>query len=144
MTIKHFVPNTDITDAKAVRMTVFVNEQKFSEKAEFDDIDAVSHHVVIYADKTPIATARLFASEKDEKEYVVGRVAVIKEYRGQGLGAVVMREVEKIAHEIGTESLYLGAQDHACGFYEKLGYKVCGEEYMDEHTPHFPMRKVLL
>lgn len=142
--IKYFDKGEDIKDAAIVRTEVFVNEQKFDADNEFDDIDNIAYHVVVYDDNDmPVATGRLFENEDIQDCYTVGRVAVLKQGRSSGLGRAVMLAIEEKAKSIGAKSLYLGAQDHAVGFYEKLGYVVSGDEYMDEHTPHYPMIKEL-
>jgi predicted GNAT family N-acyltransferase len=70
-------------------------------------------------------------------------VAVLKEFRGRRLGDMVMRMLMVKAHDMGAAEVFVGAQCRAQGFYEKLGFTVCGEEYDDEGVPHLPMKAVL-
>ena len=72
-----------------------------------------------------------------------GRVAVQKAYRGQGIGALLMRFVENVAKERGMTHLELGAQCYALPFYEKLGYVAEGEIYLDCAIEHRHMSKTL-
>ena len=82
----------------------------------------------------PIATARLL------KNNSVGRVAVLKEYRGKGIGRLLMLEIiQQVKHEQ-REFLKLSSQVHAIAFYESLGFKVQGNEYLDCGIPHVDMR----
>lgn len=124
--------------AGRIREEVFLTEQGFS--TEYDDIDKIAYHFIVYDGEKPIATARLYGNENP---YHIGRVAVIREYRGKRIGAYVMNEVEKLAKEQGISSLVLSAQVRASDFYRKCGYKEFGNEYMDEFCPHIDMMKVL-
>ncbi len=133
--------NDDVyRDAAALRTEVFVDEQKFEE--EFDQTDAVAHHMVVYdEDGSPVATGRLF--EEDGGTWHVGRICALKRLRGTGLGRVVVEELEKMAVSLGASRIILGAQTRVQGFYETLGYRVCGDEYYEEYCPHVPMEKLL-
>ena len=126
-------------DCRKIREKVFVEEQGF--KNEFDDIDQRSWHVVFLENKEPVATGRTFQSHTDQSTYTIGRIAVIKEWRGQGIGSMVVHELEKKAVEQGAEKSELSAQCRARAFYEKLGYEASGDVYMDEECPHIRMEK---
>lgn len=137
-TIKSSANFKDLPDAKTIRQAVFVEEQGFV--VEFDDIDDKAHHVVIYDGESPIATGRTY---QDGDTYIIGRVAVVKAFRGNQIGKLVMEELEKIIIALGVKKIALSAQVQAKGFYENLGYKPEGEEYLDEHCPHIKMIKSL-
>lgn len=124
--------------ARQIREDVFVTEQGFHN--EFDEIDASATHIVIFADGVPAATGRLYA---DDTGYHIGRVAVVKAYRGMELGALVMQKLEAEAKQQNFDRISLSAQVQARGFYEKLGYTGFGEIYLDEFCPHIAMEKVL-
>ncbi|WP_101697426.1 GNAT family N-acetyltransferase [Clostridium minihomine] len=128
-----------LQDARAIRHSVFVEEQGFCN--EFDEIDATAHHLVIYSGNTPMATGRVF--QKADKQFTIGRVAVLKSYRGDGFGRIIMENLENQARVLGAETIVLSAQLHAKGFYEALGYQAQGEIYMDQHCPHITMEKSL-
>lgn len=128
-----------LPDAKAVRHSVFVEEQGFSD--EFDDIDSFAHHLVLYCGDAPMATGRVF--HKTDKQCAIGRVAVLRPYRGEGFGRIIMENLENQARVLGAESVYLSAQLQAQGFYESMGYVAQGEIYMDQHCPHIAMEKSL-
>lgn len=119
-----------------IRQTVFVSEQGFVD--EFDDIDDIAWHAVLFVDKKAVATARVFLSDEG---WHVGRVAVLKEYRKMGIGEEVMEAVENKAKELGADEIFLSAQTQAVGFYEKIGYVAYGEMYYDQHCPHLAMKK---
>ena len=126
-----------IEDAKMIRQKVFVEEQGFEN--EFDEIDERAYHVVVYQDKCAIATGRMYF--EDEKTMILGRIAVIKEYRGTGLGNKVVKSLENKAKELNCTTVKLSAQQRAQMFYEKLGYQPIGEVYYDEWCPHITMSK---
>ncbi len=118
-----------------IRKKVFVEEQGF--KNEFDDIDKSSTHLVLYDKEIPIATCRFFQSSY--KEYVIGRIAVIKQYRGQNIGSQLLVSAEDEIRRIGGIQIFLHSQDKARKFYEKHGYSCCGKMDLDENCPHIWM-----
>lgn len=138
MEIKIFDSITE--DARYIRQAVFIKEQGF--EREYDEIDHIAKHIVIYDDNVAVGTCRVFWCE-DESSYHVGRIAVLKEHRGKSLGKLLMSEAEKLAKSLGGKTLKLGGQVRAAGFYDKLGYERYGEEYLDEGYPHIPFVKYL-
>ena len=120
-------------DAKLIRKLVFISEQNIPEQDEWDDQDAISQHFVVYDQNQPIATARLLANNS------VGRVAVLKAYRGQGIGRLIMLEIIAYAQAQKRPSLQLSSQVHAISFYEKLGFSIQSDEYDECGIPHIEM-----
>lgn len=127
-------------EAAKIREEVFVREQGFQE--EFDDIDGFAGHVVLYDNETAAATCRFFEDAK-EKIYVIGRIAVLKPYRGKGLGACILQKAEEEIRKRGGEIISLHAQQRAAGFYEKQGYSSEEKTDFDEDCPHVWMVKKL-
>ena len=120
----------DVTeDTKYIRETVFVIEQGFSE--EFDEIDKKSIHLLIKVNNKRAATARIFKSDHSNTKWTVGRFAVLKEFRGIGLGSFLMKKVEE------------KRKKQAEKFYLSLGYTPMGDIYYDQHAPHIHMEKEL-
>lgn len=138
MEVKVFDSITD--DARNIRENVFIKEQGF--EREYDEIDLVAKHIVIYDNDVAVGTCRVFWCE-EENSYHVGRIAVLKEHRGKNLGKLLMSEAEKLTKSLGGKTLKLGGQVRAAGFYDKLGYERYGEEYLDEGYPHIPFVKHL-
>lgn len=125
-------------DARRIRESVFVEEQGFKE--EFDDIDGYAKVIVFYDNGKPVGICRYF---KSGDTYHIGRIAVIPEYRGSGLGSEIVRAAEReIIAEGGTEA-ELSAQRRAEGFYKNLGYEPEGEPYYEEYCEHIRMRRKL-
>ncbi|MFI8033484.1 GNAT family N-acetyltransferase [Acinetobacter sp. ABJ_C3_5] len=120
-------------DAKLIRTLVFIQEQGIAEADEWDEQDAISQHFVVYDQDQPIATARLLQNNS------VGRVAVLKAYRGQGLGQMIMQEILAYARQQQRKFLHLSSQVHAISFYEQLGFAVQGEAYDECGIPHIEM-----
>lgn len=126
--------------AREIRQRVFVDEQGF--KTEFDEIDKTAAHLVVFDGDTPVATCRIFKGEV-EGVYNLGRLAVIKEYRGKGLGAFLVNEAERFCKENGGKCIVLHAQVRASGFYKKVDFQPFGEIFCDEDCPHISMKKYL-
>lgn len=128
--------------AKAIRKEVFVIEQGFPESDEWDDVDSSATHIVLIRNNTPIGTCRVFRS-KETGGYVLGRLAVLKAYRGNGYGALLLKKGEAVAKAKGAKILRLAAQVRALGFYEKAGYQTEGTPFLEETVPHIWMSKPL-
>ena len=127
-------------DAMLVRKTVFIDEQGF--KDEFDETDKTATHLVAYDGNKPIAVCRFFWSD-ERASYLIGRLAVIKEYRGLQLGAKMIKKSEELIKKKGGKEVWLHSQEQAVEFYKKQGYRVCSEMEYEEFCPHYWMKKDL-
>lgn len=131
----------DVAICQHLRRVVFIEEQGVSEEDEVDGLDAQALHVLAFDGDRPVGTARMLVKGKVGK---IGRVCVLAEARGTGLGAALIRAcLEELRSVPGVTEALLGAQTHALGFYEKLGFVAEGEEYIDAGIPHFDMRRPL-
>lgn len=128
--------------AKFVRKTVFEDEQGLVDKFDETDDNAI-HFVMFDEEDRPIANCRVFWDEEKDT-YILGRLAVIMDYRDQYLGSAMMCEAEKYVAGIGGESITLHAQYQASGFYEKLGFEKFGDIDEEQGCPHVWMRKLLV
>lgn len=133
----------DLSDAYAVRIEVFCDEQGYRLEQELDELDRRpdTWHLVLVRRRIS-GRSRPPVSQGGRGEGL-GRLAVRKSYRGCGLGARMVEELGRKAAELGASVSQLDAQTRARGFYEKQGYRVCGEEHMDGHVPHVMMEKKL-
>ena len=128
-------------DAEKIRRQVFIQEQSILEQDEWDALDAVSLHFVVYDRhlendlkiNQAIATARLLENNS------IGRVAVLKSYRSKGVGRLIMQQIIEHARTEKRQFLKLSSQVHAIAFYESFGFQVKGEEYLDCGIPHIDM-----
>ncbi len=124
-------------DAFYIRKTVFMDEQGFFD--EFDDIDSVALHAVVYDGDKPIGCGRVFLENGNAH---LGRIAVLLEYRKMGVGRILMQSLEQAAREnLEFSHFELSAQKRAIGFYKSVGYEEIGEFYLDEGYPHITMIK---
>lgn len=118
---------------RAVRFRVFVEEQKVPAELEMDERDPVCSHVIAWSGETPIGTGRLL----DDGH--IGRVAVLAEWRGKGVGDAIMRRLMDLARSRGMTQVELSAQTHAIGFYERLGFRIVGAPFQEAGIEHVYM-----
>ncbi|MFJ6484868.1 GNAT family N-acetyltransferase [Streptomyces sp. NPDC091682] len=140
----------DLKSCFAVRAEVFVVEQSVPESIEYDAYDADAVHVLaVGGDGVPLGTGRLLhgdaalAKTGDPAVGSLGRLAVTRSARGLGVGVALVRAIEAEAARRGLTAVDLGAQTHALGFYERLGYVAYGPEFQDAGIPHRAMRRPL-
>jgi len=119
----------------AVRRAVFIEEQHVPEELEWDDIDERCCHVLATsAEGVPIGTGRLLPDGH------IGRMAVLGEWRGKGVGSAILEALLDLARKEGLQIVRLNAQVHAVGFYARHGFTVIGGEFMDAGIPHREMQ----
>lgn len=123
---------------KDIRQQVFIDEQKVPPALEWDDTDEIAdHYLAVMPDNTPAGVARLYPSVTDTAH--IGRMAILPEYRGQGIGERLLRHMMAEAAQQ-FQDLFLSAQVQAVPFYEASGFHVCSEPYDDAGIPHVDMR----
>jgi len=136
--VEHAAWDRDLADLREVREEVFVIEQQVSREEEWDELDALSHHVLARAnDGVPIGTGRLTPERK------IGRMAVRKPWRGKQVGAALLRTLVERARELGYTEVELHSQVSAIGFYEAFGFESYGEEFVEANIRHRHMRLAL-
>ena len=118
----------------AVRRTVFIEEQNVPPELELDDADERAYHVLATsAEGLPIGTGRL------KLDCYIGRMAVLREWRGRGVGAAILRTLLGLAEKEGCDVVRLHAQTHAIGFYSRYGFMALGAEFEEAGIPHRAM-----
>ena len=140
----------DVAGAFQVRYVVFVEEQGVPVELERDDRDATADHVVAVSAGAYVGAGRLVVEEPGYHGLDVafgpvahlGRLAVLPEARGSGVGAQLVRAIEERSAERGLMLIYLGAQSYVTPFYERLGYAAFGEEFDDAGLPHRHMWRI--
>lgn len=130
----------DRSEAMAIRQRVFVEEQGVPPEEEADHLDDAAIHVLTRVDGRPAGTARMVVEGDRGK---IGRVAVLPEFRGRGVGVALMEALTRRARLSNLRELYLDAQVEALRFYERLGYTAEGPEFMDAGIVHRRMRRRL-
>ena len=118
----------DSTELKLIREAVFILEQGISVQLEWDGLDAACIHVLA-AD----ATARLLP------DGTIGRMAVLKDWRRQGVGSALMERLLKEAVDRQIRQVTLNAQLYVTSLYRKFGFKIVGEEFIEAGIPHVRM-----
>jgi ElaA protein len=135
--IQSIAVTRDLATCLAIRRKVFIDEQGVSETDEVDGLDPVALHLLAMQDAAPVGTARILVEGAVGK---IGRVCVLPQARGTGLGAALIRAaVVELQAMPGVAKAKLGAQVHALGFYERLGFEAMGQVYMDAGIPHRDM-----
>ena len=129
-------------DAAGLRRDVFVGEQGVDPAAEADALDAAATHAVVRGDDGAVlATGRLLDPGGDLARGRVGRMAVSRERRGGGYGAIALRALEGAARHRGLVGIELHAQEQAAGFYDRHGYVTRGEPYLEQAIVHVTMTR---
>jgi ElaA protein len=135
--VTHIARTADIATCRALRRRVFIEEQGVSEADEVDDRDGEAIHLLATVAGCPVGSARLLIEGDTGK---IGRVCVLAEARGKGIGAALIRAaVADLAAMPGVSRAKLGAQVHALGFYERLGFVAVGPVYLDAGIEHRDM-----
>lgn len=127
-------------EAFFIRKAVFIDEQRVPEELELDADDLQAIHVLAKVDGLSVGTARLVAISKGQAQ--IGRMAVLDQYRGQGIGRQILEKLIQFAQEKGFTGLFLHSQVNAIPFYEKMGFKADGDIYDEAGIPHRNMMLV--
>ncbi len=120
-----------------IREKVFIEEQKVEPQLEWDGMDEEAIHLLAFKDKKPIGCARFFVIKNHMQ---LGRMAVLKEYRREGIGRALIEKAILTAKLNQLSSIYISAQCHAIDFYKKFGFEVTSDIYLDAEIPHRDMK----
>lgn len=123
----------DNADLRRIREAVFIAEQSVPPELEWDGDDEDAIHFLALENGYPIGTARLLTDGQ------IGRVSVLRDWRGMNIGDALMRAVIAEAERRGLKEQRLTAQVHATKFYERLGFEVVSEEFLEAGLPHVDM-----
>lgn len=141
LNIKPAKDESDFAICMAIRMEVFMREQGVPLEEEMDGKDNEAQHYLATLNGAPVGTGRLRIEGNVAK---LERIAVRKAYRGQGVGTALIDHMMEAAKKNRKLKLAkLGAQVQALPFYEKLGFEICSEEYLDANIPHKTMQRKL-
>lgn len=125
-------------ELRALRETIFINEQQVPEALEWDGRDDDGVHVLALDEQDhPIGTGRLLSDGH------IGRMAVLPPWRHQGVGSALLTALIAIAQKMHLPSVELAAQTQALGFYQQQGFHTVGEVFMDAGIPHRRMQMML-
>lgn len=132
-----------------IRQAVFTQEQGFPAEIDLDEHDALALHLILREKGRVVGILRLY--QRDNGDYQIGRVALLKAYRGQGFGRTMMEEAigkvqELLTHrslEEKSVQIQLNAQVAAQYFYEQLGFKAVSAPFLEEGEPHMTMKRTV-
>ena len=134
--LKFKTDNTELSEkAFRIRTKVFVEEQNTDHDVEFDGFDDEADHFLFLADDIPAGTSRIRITEEGIK---LERLAVLKEYRGKGVGAKLMEHMMKDVLPT-DKKIYLNSQAVVEKVYEKFGFKRVGEMFYEANIEHYKM-----
>ena len=120
-----------------IRQEVFIIEQKCN-YLDADNLDQYSKHLIGFKDEKIVAYMRIVDSNKLYEYVSFGRILVIKEYRGIGLGIDLMNQALRMISVPGG-SIIISAQSYLIDFYKKFDFNTIGEEYLEDNIPHIKM-----
>ncbi|WP_343074238.1 GNAT family N-acetyltransferase [Chitinivorax tropicus] len=127
--------SADQTALSAVRRRVFIEEQGIPAELEWDVRDAQAWHVLaVDAQQQPVGCGRLLETGQ------IGRMAVLADWRGQGVGAALLQALLAMAQRKGLNPIWLNAQESARGFYRAQDFVEDGDMFMEAGIPHYRMR----
>lgn len=122
---------------RSIRETVFIDEQAVPAELEYDGLDASAVHALVSVNGTAVGTGRILSDGH------IGRIAVLSDFRGQGLGTKIVLSLIDEATKNGSKRVFLGAQKQAIDFYTKLGFTPFGEEFLEAGIVHLSMERAL-
>ena len=127
-------------DMLAMREAIFVVEQKCVYQ-ELDGLDKTAQHLLVTRDQAVVACLRLLPPGGEASRVRVGRVAVSPDWRKRGIAGMMMRSaIEKSRLDYPSCEVCLDAQTYLQGFYKSLGFRLCGDEFLEDGIPHVPMQ----
>ncbi|CAG5091263.1 GNAT family acetyltransferase [Thermobacillus xylanilyticus] len=127
----------EIYEILRARYLIFKVEQKI-DYCDFDDIDFRSLHIFLESDRSVKAYLRAFFKDSDKQTVQVGRVLTME--HGAGHGRRLIEEgIRLIQEKLNPDIICLESQKHAVGFYEKFGFAVVSEEFIEAGIPHVEM-----
>ena len=120
-----------------IREQVFINEQKISSELEFDGLDNEALHILVFEGTNAIATGRML------EDGHIGRIAVLSKHRSQNIGSKIITKFIEESKQKYYKRLYLSAQIQTIKFYEKLGFTIFGDTFMEANIEHQSMEIIL-
>jgi predicted GNAT family N-acyltransferase len=130
----------ELAAALELRERVFCEEQGVSFEADRDGRDPEATHIVAVDGGRVIGTCRLLFRGGVAR---LGRLAVEPDRRGDGVGAAILREADRMARAAGADAISLHAQTYAKELYLRDGYQVRGTTFVEEGIEHVSMEKPL-
>ncbi|MDQ6756073.1 MAG: GNAT family N-acetyltransferase [Bacteroidota bacterium] len=108
-----------------------------------DELERETEDILIAAFEEDKMLGCCLLTKVDNQCVRLRQMAVQNNLQGKGIGATMMNYAENVARDAGYSKLIMHARKTAIGFYEKLGYKVTGNEFEEITIPHYIMEKKL-
>ncbi len=141
LSIKTLVYPEAFVEIKAIRCSVFQEEQGVDPALEFDGLDATATHLLAYLDEQPVGTARIRYLERQTAK--IERLAVLSTARGLGIGKKLMVKALDVAEKNNTQDVVINAQEYVKALYQQLGFEQVGERFEEAGIVHIKMIKRL-
>ena len=126
-----------------LRLEVFVVEQNCIYQ-DIDDIDKRSYHLFMKEKDKPEVKVYIRVFEKDKETAQIGRVVTAKDERRKGYASELIKKgIDISKNEMKKTKVYLEGQVYAAKLYEKLGFKIISDEFLEDGIPHYKMLKTL-
>ena len=138
MLVRRVSSRKDLEKAYTIRTRVFVREQGVPEEIELDRDDQRAIHFLAFTSGKAVGTARVVMHRGSAK---IGRMAVLKAYRGRGIGTKLLKQAIVMAKKQDAQQIYLHAQVPVIGFYEVMAFQCVGPVFKEAGIPH---RKMVL
>jgi len=134
--VEEVISAEELKRAFSIRLRVFVREQGVPQEIELDKDDQRASHFLATLRDRAVGTARLVVKNGRAK---IGRMAVLKSYRGKGAGKALLKRAIEFARKSTVKTIYLHAQIPVIGFYEKMGFHCVGRVFKEAGIPHRKM-----
>ena len=136
--IKQISRQAELVQAMAIRIHVFVQEQRVPAQIELDVDDQTAIHLLAIQSGRAVGTARVVIKRGRAK---IGRMAVLRSYRGKGAGVALLERAVALSRRFKARQVYLNAQVPVIGFYQRMGFHAIGRVFHEAGIPH---RKMIL
>ena len=136
VTVKRVASESELARAYAIRIRVFVKEQGVPRMIELDDDDSRARHFLASVGPSAVGTARVVLHHGSAK---IGRMAVLKSYRGKGVGAKLLARAIATAQRMNARKIYLHAQLSVVGFYQRMNFHGIGPVFDEAGIAHRKM-----
>jgi len=119
-----------------IRKEVFIKEQGIDENLERDGLDRDCSHVLVFENNEAVGTGRVLDTDNSP---LIGRIAVLKDYRGKQYGDLIVRKLVDFCFRQGEKRVEVHSQIPTIKFYEGIGFEISGEEFLENGITHISM-----
>ncbi|OGS40907.1 MAG: hypothetical protein A3K77_03325 [Euryarchaeota archaeon RBG_13_31_8] len=134
--IKQVTDKQEFKEIIKIREKVFIKEQNVPKEIEIDELDKESKHFIVYIKNIPIGCARI---RKINDYAKLERIAILKEYRCRGFGKELTNFLINYCKRKGFNEIHIHSQIYVSSFYEKLGFKSIGKNFLEANIEHIEM-----